>query len=123
MLEVLVAFTILALSLGVVLQAFSTGLRSEALAQDYSRATLLAESRLAAIGMSEPLQEGERSGQLDERFHWRATVQPIQSVEGEEETATGPPLRLYQVTMEVSWNELYRQRSVALTTWRLAPPE
>jgi prepilin-type N-terminal cleavage/methylation domain-containing protein len=44
LLEVLVAFAILSISLGVLLQVFATGLRNAGVADDYTRATLYAES-------------------------------------------------------------------------------
>jgi len=43
LLEVLVAFTVLAISLGVLFQIFSTGMRASRSAEEYTRATLLAE--------------------------------------------------------------------------------
>ena len=50
LLEVLVAFSILALALGVLLQSFSTGMRGVTQSGLYSRATLLAESIFARAG-------------------------------------------------------------------------
>lgn len=117
----LVAFSILALSLGALLQVFSTGLRSAALSQEYSWATLLAESKLAAMSVSEPLQVGEQSGELDEGFHWRASIEPVQP--GEAAPSDVARLGLYEVTVEVFWTHALRERSVTLTTLRLAPQE
>ena len=74
LLEVLVAFALLGLSLGVLLQAFATGLRNTALAEEYTLATLHAESVLARLGIEEPLEEGNLEGEINERFSWRATV-------------------------------------------------
>lgn len=54
LLEVLVAFAILSLSLGVLLQVFATGLRNAGVTDDYTRATLYAESILTAIGKEGP---------------------------------------------------------------------
>jgi len=118
---VLVAFSILALSLGALLQVFSTGLRSVALSQNRSWATLLAESKLATLGISEPLQEGEQRGELDERFSWHAMIQPFQGAEVRDNDEHR--LRLYEVRLEVFWTEAYREHSVSLTTLRLAPQE
>ena len=71
----LVAFAILSLSLGALMQAFSVGLRNTALAEDYTTATLHAESLLAGIGVEEVLEEGSLGGEIDERFRWQATVE------------------------------------------------
>ena len=74
LIEVLVAFVILALTLSVIMRIFSGGLRNVALAEDYSRAALLAESRLAELSV-QPL-EGEAGGEFDGKYRWRSTVRP-----------------------------------------------
>jgi general secretion pathway protein I len=78
LLEVLVAFAILALSLTVLMQVFSTGLRNISVGEDYTRAVLLAESVLASVGVEQSLQEGEQTGAFDDRYgeeyRWRVAV-------------------------------------------------
>jgi type II secretion system protein I len=76
LLEVLVAFAILAIALGVIMQIFSTGLRNVTVGEDYTRAILLAQSKLASLGTEESLQPGEQTGAFDEGYRWRVTVQP-----------------------------------------------
>lgn len=120
LLEVLVAFAILSISLGVLLQVFATGLRNAGIADDYTQATLYAESILAAIGRETPLAEGVRSGPVNDRFSWRSTVSPF--AEGmPDPQKTG--LRAYRVSVEVFWPGLLQTRSVVLETLRLAPFE
>lgn len=58
LLEVLVAFAILSIALGVLLQIFATGMRNVGLSEEYSQAALYAESILAAYGREAPLAEG-----------------------------------------------------------------
>lgn len=120
LLEVLVAFAILSISLGVLLQAFATGMRNAALADDYTRATLYAESILAAIGREVALVEGERSGPVDDKFSWRSSISAY--TEGLPHSEQAQP-RAYRVQVEVSWSGLVQERSVVLETLRLAPPE
>ncbi|MEZ5584104.1 MAG: type II secretion system protein [Candidatus Competibacteraceae bacterium] len=75
LLEVLVAFAILSLTLGVLLQVFATGLRNTANAEDYTRAVLQAESLLAQVGITLPVES--QQGEIDERFQWTITVTPF----------------------------------------------
>lgn len=120
LLEVLVAFAILGISLGALLQAFATGLRNAGVADEYSRATLYAESILAAIGRETPLGEGDRSGPIDDRFSWRSSVTPyLDDMPDPEKTK----VRAYRVGVEVFWNGASQARSVTLETLRLAPAE
>jgi len=120
LLEVLVAFAILSISLGILLQVFATGLRNAGLADDYTRATLYAESILAAIGRETPLTEGERSGPVNDRFSWRSTVSAYTEGLPDPEKIRA---RAYRVSVEVYWPGLAQNRSVLLETLRLAPLE
>jgi general secretion pathway protein I len=117
LLEVLVAFSILALSMGVLMQIFAGGLRSAGLAADYSHAALLAQSELARLrgeGLDPP---GVYAAELDGQFRRETTIEPYERGEG---GASGLQRigrnRLFQVTVEVIWGEGPRRRSVPLTT-------
>ena len=65
LLEVLVAFTILAMLLGALFQVFSGGLHAARAGDRYTRATVIAQSTLAALGAEQPIQEGVTSGSAD----------------------------------------------------------
>jgi len=117
LLEVLVAFAILAISLGALFALFSTGLRNAGVTQDYSRAVVMAESKLAEIGATVPLVAGEYRGEFAEQYRWQATISEYLQ---EDETAQAvSQLQLYQVTVTVSWGEAPRARSVVLATLRV----
>ncbi|MEI2773023.1 MAG: type II secretion system protein [Candidatus Competibacter sp.] len=120
LLEVLVAFVILSISLGVLLQVFATGLRNAGTADDYTQATLYAESILAAIGRETPLSEGQHSGPINDRFSWRSTVAPYTDDMPDPEKTH---VRAYRVEVEVFWDGLVQTRSVMLETLRLTPVE
>ncbi len=122
LIEVLVALTILALSLGVFLNIFSTGLKGTRLSEAYSMATMLAESKLATIGVEEPLEEGESSGRFDDRFAWMVDVRPHESMEDEEEGSVRRrgALEAFDVVVTVSWDDRNDAKSISLTTLRLA---
>jgi general secretion pathway protein I len=116
MIEILVAFTIMALMLGALLQTFAAGLRSLGVAQSHATAALQLRSKLAEIGQLIPLETGEHSGELDNGSQWRAVVEPYEpavpsGVPG------GPRLSGYEVELTVSWQG---ERAVSLRTLRLA---
>jgi len=117
LLEILVAFVILSLSLATVLGVFSTGLRAAARGEDYSRAVALAETKLAAMANADPLRDGVEEGEFDDRYRWRTVTRapPWWT------PPTGHPLRPYVVVVDVSWAEpgLKKAQSVSLTTLRL----
>jgi general secretion pathway protein I len=116
LLEVLVAFAILALSLGVLLQIFSKALVATAVSETYSRAVALAESKLNAVGSELPLEEGVQSGEPEDGMDWSVYVEPY-PIEGW--LGENPPLQPYRVTAVVSWPGSARMRRVSLRTIRL----
>ena len=119
LIEVLVAFVILSLAMGVIMQIFSGGMRNARLAEGYSRAVFLAESRLAAVGLEQPLVASEVSGQVNPDLRWRVTINPFDDGGVAEQLVM--PVRLYQVRVRVSWSDEGRQRQIELGSLRLGP--
>lgn len=128
LIEVVVALVILTVALGALMQLFQTGMRSSQIAEDRVLETLLAQSRLAAVGVENPLEPGEFGGEIDERFRWSALIEPYQdefTAEPDEEPRAGAPVP-YQVTVTVSWGpegDGAAGRSVSLTSLRLGQEE
>lgn len=116
LLEVLVAFSVLAISLGIIYQAVGGSLRNLSVSGDYGRAMIIAESKLAEAASRVPLEEGAASGE-EGGFRWRVEITPYEEME--ELPSTFDPLR---VTAEVSWGEGARERRYRLQTLRLRKP-
>lgn len=121
LIEILVAFMILALALTVIFRIFSGGLRNVALSEDYARAVLVAESRLSATGISESLEQGVTSGEWDERFRWERVIEAYRP--WEEDKALSASLLAYWVTVSVAWEHAGRSRQITLRSVRLKPAE
>ncbi|MEQ1517986.1 MAG: prepilin-type N-terminal cleavage/methylation domain-containing protein [Usitatibacteraceae bacterium] len=78
LLEILVAFTLLAVAMGVLMQIFSRGVNGATLADRYAKATMYAESKLASVGVVGELKEGTAAGKFDDDFSWSLAVRPYQ---------------------------------------------
>ena len=76
LLEILVAFTLLTLAMGILMQIFSRGVNGAGLADQYAKATMMAESKLATLGVEAALQDGETTGKFDDTYQWRLRIQP-----------------------------------------------
>ena len=74
LIEILVAFVILALGLGAISTGVVVALRSDARTQVNRTALRVAQSRLEAAGISEALAPGTREGLIANKFRWRQTV-------------------------------------------------
>lgn len=121
LLEVLVAFSILSLSLGVLLRIFAGGGHIAATADEYSRAILTAESIMAGIGIETPLKPGLSQGTLPDGYRWDINVHPYpfdQGLLGGENQIGFKP---YWVELTVEWGDEEDPRAFNLTTLRLIP--
>ena len=70
----LVAFTILALMLTVLLRIFSDGFRGMTAADVHAAAALHAQAALASVGAEIPLAVGDWSGEHEDGFRWRVSI-------------------------------------------------
>ncbi len=118
LIEILVAFMILGMTLTVLLRIFSGGLHNVAIAGDYAHAVLVAEAQLAAAGVDAPLQAGESGGEWDERFIWRQVVEEYSPPEGVA-AVDNPPVAAYRVSVTVEWERNGRTRQLSLQSVRL----
>ncbi len=121
LMEVLVAFVILSLTMAVILHIFSGGMRNSRLAESYSRAVFLAQSRLAAVGVERPLVPGEESGQVGSNLQWRVSIARLD--DGGEADRLRMPVRQYLVRSHVAWQEDGHDKHIELSSVRIGPPQ
>jgi general secretion pathway protein I len=117
LIEILVAFMILAMSLTVIFRIFSGGLRNISLAEDYARAQMIAESQLSSIGVITPLQTGTTTGEWGERFRWESVIEHYQPWQQEKALIT--PVTAYHVTVNVYWQHSAGNSQISLSSVRL----
>jgi len=125
LLEVLVAFIILALVGTALYELFGGALNNASAADEYSRAALFAESRLTAAAVETPLREGGDQGvSEDGKYAWARKIEPyVAPGTTAEEDRLGQlaAVRLWRISVTVSWpGTLGNQRSVSLASVRLA---
>lgn len=126
LLEILVAFMLLAMAMGVLMQIFSRGVTGATLADRYARATMYAESKLAGIGIEEELKESALAGKFDDDFSWTLVVRPYQDPVPKDQSVVDfeklMPTQLYEIDLKVSFTaDDHRERLVNLSTLRLGP--
>ena len=127
LLEVMLAFVILAVSMGMLLGMLSRGLGQVRTSQDETEATLHAQSLLDQIGVIEPMQPGERVGDFASgRYRYRLETTEI------EDPSPAPALpptvvdsgtlinapTVYRVALVVSWGPPESPRQLRFTTLR-----
>jgi general secretion pathway protein I len=125
LLEVLVAFVVLSLVATALFRLFGGALGNAAAADEWSRATLIAETRLTMAANVEPLREGSDQGnESNGRVRWETKVAPYDPPNTSDDIARASetmPTRLYRVTVDVHFpSDNGGERTVSLATLRLA---
>ncbi|MBD3180979.1 type II secretion system protein GspI [Candidatus Poribacteria bacterium] len=106
LLEIIVALTIAAIALPVLLKAFSDGTKNQTTIENRTTALYLLKLRMAEIEMLGEFEAGSEEGEFgaNSRFTWISDTTELET-EG-----------LYQVTVTVIWLERGREQSVELST-------
>lgn len=116
LLEVLVAFSILALSLGVILEIFARGNKVTSDSHAYAIAVTIAESKLASIKTLNILSSDHQSSGTElEIYDWELSVTPY----FDDTTEDKDKHQLYKSTVVVRWGNTEKKREVELNSLRL----
>lgn len=122
LLEVVIAFGVLALALTLLLGILTNSSRQVRWSGDAGRAALLAESLLDGIELEGPLREGRRDGELDDgRYRWEMQVQSWRDparLPGPQDPAAP---RLMEVQLTLAWGDGGPRERLALRSLRLVP--
>lgn len=110
--EVLIAFVVLAIGLSSLAVGVTAALRSDAKVRSKHVIDQIAESRLEAIGRSGPLKIGRREGRIG-RYRWRENVTPVQLGKAAVQGDRAAPLGAILVP---SWVEIVVQDEAGLET-------
>ena len=120
LIEVIVAFALLALALTVLLGSLSNGARQVHWADGAGRATLYAQSLLDQAGVGEPLKAGSRDGTFEDgRYRWTMSVRPQIDPATQRTAATADVAQLFESALDITWGDAAAQR-LHLQTLRLS---
>lgn len=111
LLEVVAAFALLALGLGLLLAILGGGVRQARWSADASAAAEYAQSLIDTLGVGAAIEPGREEGEFaDGRYRWTLQVDEYEHDYGEVDGAPSTPpmhgaqaLRLYRVELAVRW--------------------
>lgn len=127
LIEILVAFTIMAMVIGGLMRVFAGGLTAARHGETYSRAIELAQSKLAEVSVTDDFSQGSRSGLFDGEYgrdrtsyRWRVDLDlyPGDEYSDVHQHALLEP---WLAAVDVTWQEGERSRNVSLTSIILKP--
>lgn len=121
LLEVVVALAILSLSLGVLYHVMANALGNESYAETMNRARLTAQGLVARVGIDIPATTGDMSGDDGHGLRWRLSRKAFSEGPDNEGPDNGrAALMAVEVSVVVFWGEGSAEKSIRLTTLRLA---
>ncbi len=126
LIEVLAAFVILALVATALFRLFSASLGNASAAEEWSRALLVAQTRLDVATAAQPLREFyERGADETGAIRWETRVVPyvVPDVDPDLERASEAlALRLYRISVDVKFDGPNgRERSFSTATLKMGP--
>jgi general secretion pathway protein I len=124
LLEVLVAFVILALVVTALFRLYGGAMNNASAADDWTRALLVAQTRLELVAAADPLREATGAGTEDGgRITWRSAVAAYVPPDADPDlvqASQAMATRLYRVTVDVTFPGAgNHQRSLSLSTLRI----
>ncbi len=124
LLEVLIAFVIASLAIGVLYGGTVTGLDATAVSAKYDEAVSLARSHLAPIGHGEAIAPQETSGADGDGFTWHLHIRRVGSRvmdltdQDRANDIKATSAVLFEVVVTESWKTGSHERQVTLATRR-----
>jgi len=116
LIEILVAMSILAISLVVILQLFSGGLKSSRLSEEYTRAIFHAKEKMEEVLIPKELSEGELQGEFEDSFRWKSETVRIEDPEEDDKKL---PFTMFKIKIDVMWDEGDKERRFEISTIKI----
>ena len=118
LLEVLVAFVLLAATVTVILQLFSSGIKALSLSEDYATAVVRAESKMREVLDNEQLAENAWSETSPDGYRFDITV-----AKAFETRTKDLPMKILEIDITMSWKMGGKDKSLILNTMKTIKPQ
>jgi general secretion pathway protein I len=118
LLEVLVAFVLLATTVTVVLQLFSSGIKALSRSEDYATAVVRAESKMREILDNEQLTENAWNETSPEGYRFDITVAKVYKARTKD-----LPMKILEIDITMSWKMGGKDKSLILNTMKTIKPQ
>ena len=124
LIEVVVAFALLAFAMTLLLGSLTNAMKQVRAASDFGRAALHAQSLLDQAGVGEMLEVGQRDGEIEGgRYRWEMNVAPFRdpSAPPRQPQVLGAP-QLLQLELIMRWGKGGPRETLRLQSLRLMTP-
>ena len=124
LIEVVVAFALLAFAMTLLLGSLTNATKQVRASSDFGRAALHAQSLLDQAGVGEALEVGQRDGEIEGgRYRWEMNVAPFRdpSAPPRQPQVLGAP-QLLQLELIMRWGKGGPRETLRLQSLRLMTP-
>lgn len=123
LLEVLVAFTMLAVTFATVMQIIAGSARNTVKASENTKIAMLIQSKLDELGLIEKIEEGSSSGYFDDNTSWQMEVIPFDVPYEGDFNQEFSAVELMEVRLIVITEKGGRERVTEFNTLRAITPD
>jgi general secretion pathway protein I len=115
LLEILVAISLLGISMVIILSLLSQSLKAINIDREYSRGLILAKSLMDEVDLMEEIKEETKEGFHKDGFKWHREITLTSGPRPKPEPVRS---KLYHIKVTVSWGKAGNKREVSLETLR-----
>ena len=126
LIEVILAFALLALGLTILLGILSGATKQVRWADDAGRAAMHAQTLIAQQGVGAPLERGHKEGDFEQgRYRWTLDVEPWRdpSIVSDNPQPEDPnAAKMYALDLQMQWGDGTPRNRLRIQTLRLVAP-
>lgn len=123
LIEIIAAFTILAMSFMVIMEILSHSTRNTIKSSERTRIALLAQTKMDEVGLLIPIEEGSVSGEFENNVDWDVLIEPYEAFYEGDSNLDFAPVSLFKVVLTLSWRSgTGKQQAATFTTLKAMTP-
>ncbi len=123
LLEILVAFTLLALTFATIMEIIAGSAKNTVKASQNTKIAMLVQSKMDELGLFEVLEEGSSNGDFDDNTSWSLEIMPYDAPYEGEVNQEFSSIELMEVILIVSSEIGNKQYNYEFHTLRAVVPE
>lgn len=117
LIEILVAIMILAISLTIILQLFSSSLKAGMLSDEYARAVFHANAKMDELLIQDEFQCEVINGDFGDGYLWQYEI--VCQKEEDGEAMFNLPVQLITIKVDVSWHAIGHEKHFEISTLKV----
>lgn len=123
LLEILVAFTMLAVTFATVMQIIAGSARNTVKASQNTKIALYAQSKMDELGLFEKIEEGSSNGEFDDKTSWQLEIIPFDVPYEGDISQDFSSVELMEITLVITSEAGNRQYTTEFHTLRAMTPD